>query len=356
MRHALARQAIGEVLRSPAIDARSLALVQSAQIADHPMSHEDDAMRLLAHATAFPVLGVQRPDRADPFVPGDDLDTFIERSLQAVTDRPVATAIQLASLSIVVELWPHAARDERYHLQRAWLFRHACASAPQGSWATRTDLETWQRAQPTMHECDEPAPGALLSLLDEKEPEAAYHQIAAYLGPNVDLAKLYNVLGSVASRSLLHRFDHGRGRQIACLATIVGGRLSQRAPADLAITLLAQLCHEIWWHHANDTRPLFAGSDDPELTLEEAIAAGDFRGAQRTARQSAHDPDRIFRLVFKQLRHFVDQNSRHWPRLVNALTIVQARRSGGTTSPDDIALLAAVTAAVTWLTNERQPV
>lgn len=351
MRHGLARSALAAILDGEGFGPRALTILQVARVSDAEVLPPALVDRLLDAACALPAdpPGDSAASLGGLVLPEDDL-ACAEQCTGLLSEHPQHVGLGLAQIHGLVELWPHASRRERLQLRRLWYRSLVTLTAPEGSYATRQDLREWQSRQPTIHDDETPTACAIAGMMDRSEPDSAYHLLAAQLGPNTQVGKLCCVLGVLAQRILLHRFDRHGLVQNALLGSCALGQLVDRMPLGNALVLLSQLGHRIWWcRHRAGLTDLEPGNLDREMSLGEAVRGADATAAQRAARIAAGDRDRFWSNVSELLGDQLDSHNPHWPRALSAIDAVAARAHGNPPGPDDAAALGTALATVTWL-------
>lgn len=351
MQHAAARTALAGVLQSGWFDGRAMALIQAAGLQGNPSLEASAAALVLDSAQSLPL---SHPGQ----IPGEPLidplpeteNALASQLAAALAAHPVSVAQNLGSLQALLQLWPHASRTERLQLRRAWHVAMLAAKAPREAVLTCEQLCAWQRNQPTQHGTEQLQLSDLSRLLDQSEPEAAHHVLGQHLSPGADLKRLGWVMGALAQQFLLHRFDRRGWCLHALQGAVAWSCLLSRLPPELAVTLISQLAHELWWiarhGHLVTLRP---GSNEAHFDLARAVGDADCTAAQRVSRQLAREAPRFWRAVCEVLIGFIRSGNDHWPRALGALSATLCRANGHPISPDDAAALGAALAAVEYL-------
>ena len=343
MHHHCARFAIIKILDGSCFGLRALALTQAAMLGHFADIPEHLPQRLLEAAAALPV---DRSAITPPGIPGPlpaSQEDLCRQILPLVTDRPAQIGFQAAITSALVALWPHAAREERLHLRRAWYTAIVHSRADAGAILDRETLCAWQRDMPTTFNAEIPSPAQVATILDEPTAKGAYHILAENLGPGTDLPTLSWILGSCARQALLRRLDI-RG---ALLQTVVGAvaceLLTPFAPCEHLITLLSQLNHQIWWlYRRGDFQQVHTGRIVNDPVLDQAIHDGAYAAAQTAARRIIHDQASFRAIVYAVLDECLTQRPYIWPRALAAIAVTVLRSGPNQISPDDAAATAAV--------------
>lgn len=344
------------LLAGSGLDSRALALVNCSRLADHPLVPAGLVDRLTAQAASMNYGSVVGQPALPPDALPEEAGGLVAWGLPLVCDHPMQIGSQLGSLWALVELWPHAQRAERHLLRRLWYWSLRARKAQPGSWATREDLTRWQRDLPTLHGCGIASPNALAGMLEEEQAEGAHHALAGYLGPDLHLPTLGWMLGGLAGRALLRRFDHRNQSQQTLLGSIACEQLAPMADPAVAVVVFSQLAHEIWWTYRSDRRPLLKGEHDTDASLEEAVRRGDCRAAQRAARLNAGRPELLWGLAFRLLDELAVPGNEHWPRLLTGVVIAKQRAGSNPLGPDDAAVLGSTMASVLWFSGQHQVV
>lgn len=358
MRHGYARTAISTILAGEGFGPRSVSVVQATRLADHGIFDAALVDRLLTAAAALPADPAGDPAAClGGLALPEDESACAGQLAELLADHPAHVGLGLTGIEAVVDLWPHANRSERMQLRRLWYRSLLRQQAPDGSFATRSELRAWQSRQPTIHDDDTPTANALAQMMECQEAERSYHTLAAHLGPGTPVGKLCCVLGVLAQQILLHHFDRQGLVQNALLGTCALRQLVDRIPMATALVLLSQLGHRIWWcRQRSGLTPLEPGNRNREQSLTEAVRSADSTAAQRAARLVAADPESLWQRVGELLIDQVESGNPHWPRSLAAIDAVASRARGNPPGPDDAAALGAALAAVTWLSPSCRPV
>ena len=344
MHHHNARFAISRILEGSCFGLRALALTQAAMLGNFADIPENLPQRLLEAAAALPV---DRCATTPPGIPGPlpaSQEDLCRQILPLLTDRPAQIGFQAAITSALVALWPHANREERLHLRRAWHAAIIHSRADAGAILDRATLCAWQRDMPTSFNAATPSPAQVATALDEPTAKGAYHTLAENLGPGTDLPTLSWILGSCARQALLRRLDT-RG---ALLQTVVGTvaceLLTPFAPCEHLITLLSQLNHQIWWLYRNGSmQQVHTGRivNNPHQDLDQVIHDGAYAAAQTAARRIIHDQAAFRSVVYAILDECLTLRPYTWPRALAAIAVTVLRSGTNQISPDDAAATAA---------------
>lgn len=339
------------ILERGALDTPAAALICTASLAEvYPEAQAllDSVEQALRKTPVF------NPDNATSTgapLPEQTADLVAELS-EYITAQPCWTGRELARLRSLSLLWPHATRAERMQLRRLWFMGFNSRKVPAEAVASRDQLCTWQSRLPTVYETDEPSVNTLAGLLEARNAEQAYHEVAIHLHPHVNITNMCWVLGVLAQQVLLHRFDREGLSQSAFIGASMCRGMIDLIPPETALVLLSQIGHQIWWcRNEAGLRGLKAGNTDYGLSFSSAVKAGDYTAAQRAARQAAVDCRTFWPTAIQMTKDVVDQNVQEWARAALGLSVTGIRCAGQPVAPDDAATLGASLAAVHWLTT-----
>ncbi|MFW5751369.1 MAG: hypothetical protein ACOCZK_06945, partial [Planctomycetota bacterium] len=327
--HVHARKAIDAMLAGDGFGRRALALVQTGHLADLPDLPAGLSARAFAAACELP----RDPIPGEvPGIPGAlpaDRDALATQILPLVTTNPGRIGFQAAITAALLALWPHATREERLRLRRAWLAGVLCATPTNPhSVLTREQLCAWQRDMQTQFHTEAPCPSVMVELLEDRTARGAYTTLASYLGPCTDVPSLSWIMGSCARQALVRRHDRHAQLFETFSGSLACEAMASLAPCEHMITLLSQLTHQIWWHYNQGGLDRIAtGRHEHPIDLPAAIAAGDYAGAQAAARRAVRNRSDFWQHLYHALDRLLASNAALWPRALDAI-LVTAMRNG----------------------------
>jgi len=339
MRHHAIRHTSTAILEGGGWGLRARAMILAATLEERGLD-ADLADRTLRRAAGLP------PDEAHGGAPPtatevpDNPEAVLGDLLVRIAEHGSRPAVNLVDLENLLRIWPHAARDEHPGLYARFLDSLAAPGLDAAAILRPRQMQRWQRDQPTSGDA-RPCAAVLEELLAAPTPEEAYRVLAGYLGADVDLPTLSWILGGLAERSMLRRFDR-RGYALEVLhATATVERLAARVAPELLIVILSQLAHQLWWAHRQRMRPLDRLGDDGPADLVATIRRGDVIAAAAAARRAVGDRDRFHQSVRTAFLELLVKRADAWyPGLV-ALDTFAHRADHSRIGPDDGATLAA---------------
>jgi hypothetical protein len=348
MRHAPARQVISCLLQGNGFGEKAVTHALAGILCDRLGCPEALHDLLRAHCNQ---LGA---DAASPYmgsynqlpIPRDQRELCTQLA-PILIDHPADTGINLASLLVLANLWPHVSSEERPVLRTRYLNGLMSRRSPDGSFAPRELLREWQRDLPTFFGAETPSVANMQGLLNESSPQGAYRRLAEYLGPNVDLHTLGWVLGAL-SVSILVRFHDPDDRAMhVLLGSVACQQLTKLLPPEHLVVLASQLAHQLWWcRQRASLPPVLTCIDGAATSMIDAVNSGDVTLAQRAARTAARQPELFWDGVWRLLTDSIERRDEHWTRALGVTTAIAWRTGDNAVSPDDAAALAAILAAM----------
>jgi len=352
MQHGPARSAIAAIMEDDAFGERATALTLAAHLAD--INVVPDAVRVKALERSA-AMALERPPvfvhtlSVTP-VPGDQRG-LCEQLVPLIIEYPAQSGMQAASLAALCALWPHAASSERAPLRQKLINTVAARQAPAGSTVSSQQLRAWQRDLPTAHG-ESPGVAGLKSLLDEPQPQLAYHALAEHLGSNLDVATLSWVLGALSIRMLLHYRDRDGFASQVVFGAVACDQIARWTPPEHIATMISQQAIHLWWcRHRAELPPIRSCLDTSPRPLTEAIRSGDITSAQRAARNAIRIAPEFWQGMWELLGEWSEQDDQRWLRGLGLISAVSYRTGANAIAPDDAAALGSVFADMGY--NER---
>ncbi len=282
-------------------------------------------------------------------VPGTATE-LVAQLAPAVIANPGDTALSVALLALLADLWPHVASEERPLLRVRFyngLMERAAAvgtraGLPREAVVTTAELKVWTRYMPTATGGSEGA-AALQRMLTAATGQEAYHQFADHLIGGIDAATIARILGSLAVQLVDQREDPQGLLLHLVVGAVAAERLKPYCPPDQLPSLLAQLAHQIWWTAARSGLAKRSDSLTPG-DLAAAIGGGNSGQARRLARTQRLDEEAWWDLLRPSLIALADRGPLATRRAIIAAWTLAARSGNRLVAPDDAGAIAAMLA------------
>ncbi len=344
MQHAVARRVIATVMDGTGFADHAIAMAAAAVLADLPGIPDEVRSSLLQQACALGPDGAA--ESSGPLcqapVPSD-AGGLCRQFAPFLTEHPGDVASNLCSLWAMAQLWPHVTTSERPVLRQRLHASVSTRQAPAGSFATISDLRTWQRDLPTSFEILGANLATLKAILVQPTAKGAYQVLAEHLGMHMDLKTLSWVMGSLVAQISLMCEESGQRTSRLALAAVASEALAAEIRPEIHATLLSQFALQIWWCR-RQVRPRSGviATEGTVVPLDLAITSGDALVAQRSARATATNPGHFWHVLWTLAVRRAGEREPGWPGLVEASLATRLRAGTQAVPPDDAAALATV--------------